>query len=72
MTEAEKTELLADMFGVETSKLTPETQLDSLVWDSINKITFITLVNDHFEKTISSSKLKEVSTIHDLLKIMFK
>lgn len=70
VTDKEKMKLLADMFGVETSKITPETQLDSLVWDSINKITFSALVNDHFEKTARSSELKMASTIHDLLKIM--
>jgi acyl carrier protein len=70
VTDKEKMKLLADMFGVETSKITPEIQLDSLVWDSINKITFSALVNDHFEKTTHSSELKTVSTIHDLLKIM--
>ena len=70
MTDEERIELLADMFGVETGNINLETPLDSLVWDSINKITFIALVSDHFEKTISIATFRNASTINDLLKIM--
>ena len=70
MTDEEKIKLLADMFEVESDAITPETRLDSLIWDSVKRITFIVLVNDHFERTISGSELKKATTVFDLLKIM--
>ena len=70
MTDEEKIKLLADMFEVESDAITPETRLDSLIWDSVKRITFIVLVNDHSERTISVSQLKKASTVFDLLKVM--
>ena len=70
MTDKEKKELLADMFEVETYAIKPATALDSLIWDSIKRITFIALVNDHFESMIDSTELKQASTISDLLEMM--
>lgn len=70
MTDAEKIELLADMFEIETGDIQPEVTLDSLVWDSIRRITFIALVDEHFKKTVNGSALKDLDTVADLLEIM--
>lgn len=70
MTDEEKIELLADMFEVETSDIHSETKLDSLIWDSIKRLTFIALVSEHCGKAISGAELREVSTVSDLMSIM--
>ena len=70
MTDEEKIELLADMFEVEPSDISPETKLDSLIWDSIKRLTFIALAQEHFEKSIRGPELQKVSTISDLTSMM--
>ena len=70
MTNTEKIDLLADMFEVETDDIQPELTLDSLAWDSIKRITFIALVDEHFKKAASGAALKELKTVSDLLEIM--
>lgn len=70
MTEKEKIELLADMFEVEADQIRPEAKLDSLIWDSIKRLTFIALIDEHFERSIRGPELKEVNTIQDLLSMM--
>ena len=68
MTEKEKLQMLEEMLELEEGTLTCETVLEDLEeWDSIAIISFIALIDDEFEKQISSSKIKEFKKIDDLL-----
>lgn len=70
MTQAEKIDLLADMFEVEASDITPGKQLDELNWDSLAMITLIALVNEHFDRRLTGAEIKGFKTIDDILNVM--
>jgi len=70
MTREETLQNLADIFGVEVSVLTPETELDSLSWDSISKLTIMAFSNEYFGKRITVAEIRSFKVLGDLLKVL--
>ncbi|MDY8045198.1 acyl carrier protein [Paenibacillus polymyxa] len=66
-----KLNLLEDMLEADQGSLEVTTSLDSLPdWDSVAAISLIALVDEHFDKRITGSMIKEFKTVQDIINIM--
>lgn len=72
MTQEEKLEALAEIFDCDVGELKPETQLDTLQWDSMSMLSLIALVKAKFDKKLPGSEIRGFRTIHDVLNVMEK
>lgn len=72
MTNEEKIELLADeVFDVDISDVTPEIVLDeSDFWDSMSKLSLISVIDSNFKKTLKGDDIKNLKTVQNILDIM--
>lgn len=71
MNNEEKMELLAEMLELEAGDFDAETVLEDLdEWDSFARLSFMSLVDEHFGKLITSADIKSLKTIADLLRVM--
>lgn len=71
MTYDRKMELLADAMDIDPEKLSPDTVLADLEeWDSIARISFVAVLGDEFNKTVSGADIKAKETVGDLLTLM--
>lgn len=72
MTNEEKIELLADeVFDVDVTDVTPETVLDeSDFWDSMSKLSLISVFDSNFKKTLKGEDIKKFKTVQDILNAM--
>lgn len=71
MSYEKKIELLADAMDVDPKILVPDTVLADLEeWDSIAHISFVAVLGDEFNKTVSGADIKAQKTVGDLLKLM--
>lgn len=67
----EKLELLEEMLEAEEGTLNENTELSQLEeWDSVAALSFIVLLDENFDKSITGKQIKELKTIGDMLKIM--
>lgn len=62
----EKIEKLADALDWDASKITPETQLDTLAWDSMAMLTVVALARSA-GKTVSGAQVREMKTVGDVI-----
>lgn len=68
MDKKEKLLLLEEMLELNEGELNEETQLSDIDnWDSMAKISLIALMDEKFQKTITSEQIKKFSTISDIL-----
>lgn len=68
MTRAEFLAALEEMLETDPGSLSPDTALDSLdSWDSLAVISFIALVDEHFDHVVAGEDLAKAKTIGDLL-----
>lgn len=68
MTRAEFLAALEEMLELDTGSLSPDTALDSLEsWDSLAVISFIALVDEHFDHVVAGEDLAKAKTVGDLL-----
>ena len=70
MTNEKKIELLADLFEVEASELTPDKKLSELHWDSMNMLGLIALFKAELDIKLPATKIRTFSTINDILQEM--
>lgn len=71
MTDKEKIAKLEEMMELDEGTLSPETILANLVeWDSISIISFISLVDEEFNKKINGSQIKDLKTVADAIAVM--
>lgn len=70
MIQEEKMDALAELFEVEASELKPETQLDTLQWDSMAMLSVIALVKAKFNKRLPGAEIRGFKTVGDILKVM--
>ena len=72
MTNEERIELLADeVFDVDVTEVTPETVLDeSDFWDSMSKLSLISVIDSNFKKTLKGEDIKNLKTVQDILNLM--
>lgn len=62
----EKIEVLADALEWDASKMSPETPLDELGWDSMTMLTVVAVARAA-GKTISGDQIRVMATVGDLL-----
>jgi len=68
MTRAEFLAALEEMLEADAGSLSPDTVLDSLdSWDSLAVISFIALVDEHFDHVVAGEDLAKAKSIGDLL-----
>ena len=66
----EKIEMLTEVFDCSSGELKPETQLDTLEWDSMAMLSVIALVKAKFDKKLPGSEIRSFKTISDILNVM--
>lgn len=68
MTRAEFLAALEEMLELDAGTLPPDAPLDSLeAWDSLAVISFIALVDEHFDHVVAGEDLARARTVADLL-----
>ena len=71
MTQEQKLAMLEDLMDLDAGTLTPETVLSDLdEWDSIARLSFISMLDDEFDKLVKGAVVKEKETVADLLALM--
>lgn len=67
----EKINQLEDILELDQGTLEVATRLDSLEeWDSVAAISLMALVDEKFDKQLTSNEIKNFKTIGDILKAM--
>lgn len=68
MTEKEKLALLEETLEVEEGTLTPETMLEDVEeYDSMTKLSLIVMMDDEFNKKLTSDMIKGFVRVADIL-----
>ena len=71
MTEKEKLTLLEETLEVDEGTLSPETMLEDVEeYDSMTKLSLIVMMDDEFNKKLTSDMIKSFVTVADILKEM--
>lgn len=70
MTLENKISLLEELFEVEPGRITQETQLGELTWDSMTQLGMIAMFRSEFDKKLDTAQLREFATIADVLAAM--
>lgn len=66
-----KMNMLADMFELDVSELSPEMDLDDLEeWDSLAAITYVVMMDETFDKIADPDEIAEFKTVQDILNSM--
>ena len=67
----EKITLIEEVLDVAEGSLTPETLLAEVdEWDSIAALSFIVMLDEKFEKTVSGAQIKAMECVNDILAYM--
>jgi acyl carrier protein len=67
MTETEFVAAVAEILGLEPTKLAADTPLESIEsYDSLGKISLIALVDEQFDHTLSPTKLRQLKTCSEI------
>ncbi len=67
MTEADILNELADILNAPLGTLTPETQLDSVTWDSMALLAYLAFLRFHYNKVLPNATCAAFTTVADLL-----
>ncbi len=71
MTDEKKIELLAETFDCDADELSAETLLEDLDnWGSMAKLSLIVLMDDEFNKVLTSDEIKGFKTVGDVMAFM--
>lgn len=71
MTNQEKIALLEEIMELDEGTLTEDTVLEELEeWDSIAALSLIVLMDEKFDKKLTSGEIKHFKTIKDILDFM--
>ncbi len=71
MTKEDKLALLEEVMDVEAGSLSPDQELKSLKkWNSMARLSLIVLMDDEFEKTLTSEEVRAFETVGDILDFM--
>lgn len=71
MTNRDKLHLLEEALELEYGVLNEEICLDDLdEWDSLGKISFMSMVDERFNKVVKVSEIRKCEKVGDLLRIM--
>jgi len=66
----EKLEALAEIFDCDAGELKPDTQLDTLEWDSMAMLSLIAMIKARFDKKLPGAEIRAFKTVQDILKVM--
>lgn len=55
---------------LELDDVTEDTVLDSQIWNSLNLISVITLIDENYDVRINTEKIQNCNTVKDLLKLI--
>lgn len=66
MNDQEKLDAIADLFDVEPTEITPETELDTLEWDSMAMLGVIALAKTN-GKSVAGATIREMETVADIM-----
>lgn len=73
MTYEEKMKLIAKAIEIDSSRLTPDTLLDSLEeWDSLAIMGVVAMLDKHFDVQLKADDIAALKTVEDILKHMGK
>lgn len=68
-----KLELLEEMMELDEGTLNGDEVLEDLEdWDSMTALSFILLLSDEFDKTITGADIKKLHTVQDMMALMEK
>ncbi len=71
MDTREKIKAIEELLELEEGTLEEDTVLDNLEeWDSVSILSLIVLLDEEYNKTITSKDIKEIKTVSDILKLM--
>lgn len=70
MNTEEKIEILTEVFDCSSDELKPETQLDTLEWDSMAMLSVIALVKAKFNRKLPGAEIRAFKTVQDILNVM--
>lgn len=70
MNTQEQLERIADILDQDAGSLTPETNLDTIGWDSMGMLSVIALAKTN-GKTISGPEIRAFKTVGDILNAAF-
>ncbi len=57
---------LADIFEIDQSEISPDTELDEACWDSLAMVSTIALFDELFSKEVNIDALKACKTVADI------
>ena len=67
MTQEQKLEALADALDRDVGELKPESELDSLGWDSMGMLGVIAMAKTRFGRKIAGAQIRKFKTVQDIL-----
>lgn len=71
MTDQEKLSKIADILEVDEDEITPESVLNDIeTWDSVAILSFISIMNDEFEKFPNAGEIRAYKMVGDLMAAM--
>jgi len=66
-----KLNLLEEMLELDEGSLDVSVELDTIEsWDSMAAISLIALVDEHFDKRLTATQIKEFKTVQDIINFM--
>ena len=68
--EAEDALSMAEVFDCDAGLLKPETELDTLQWDSMAMLSVIAFVKAKFDKKLPGAEIRAFKTVGDILNVM--
>ncbi len=69
MNDQEKLDAIADLFDVEPTEITPETELETLEWDSMAMLGVIALAKTN-GKSVAGATIREMETVADIMNVL--
>jgi len=71
LTLQEKLAALEEIMELDNGTLTPQMLLDDVdEWDSMSALSFVVLMKDEFDKTVTGQQIRALQTIQDILNVM--
>jgi acyl carrier protein len=70
--KAEFLSYIGEMLDVPVSEISDDTDLQGLGWDSLASVSFLGLVDEHFDIVVSPKLIAECKIVSDLLQLVAK
>lgn len=70
MEETKLIELIAKILVVDSASISLSSNLESLGWDSLSNLSFISEIDEMFGMQISAEKLGKAEKVDDLIKLL--